>query len=626
MNIDNFSQQIQKLRSWVQELLQRTETEPNLQQELIIETFEPLQIAVEELLAVFEQLKVTTATAEKERQRYQELFDLAPDAYLITDTKGKIQEVNYTAATLFSVPQIYLIGKPLILFIVQQNRQTFISNLNNLQQLDDWEIYLKPRFGTPFPTSIKASPIFDSQEKPIGWRWLLRNISKRKQAEEQVAHLAFHDALTGLPNRALFMNRLRQAVDYSKRRSDYLFAVLFLDLDRFKLINDSLGHIFGDQVLLAVAQRLQECLRFIDIAARLGGDEFIVLLEEIKDVKQVVAVAERIQQKLAQIVVLDGQEVFITASIGIVLSMTGCKQPEDFLRNADIAMYRAKTQGRARYEIFNTEMHIQAMAHLQLVNDLRRAIDRQEFRIHYQPIMSLISGRIVGLEALVRWLHPELGIILPQQFMPTAQEAGLGIEIDMWVLREACRQTQQWQERFSRWKHLGERPLSISVNLCTLSFNQQNLLSQLNQVLQETGLSAQSLIIEITENVITENNEQAIIKLEQLRNLGIRLAIDDFGTGYSSLSRLQRFPINQLKSDRSFISTNSDDQGNLDIIEIIVTLSKKLAVDLTVEGVETAQQLAFLRAIKCEYAQGYFFSKPLDCNATEALIVANPRW
>ncbi|MEH2180330.1 sensor domain-containing protein [Nostoc sp.] len=626
MNIDKFSQQIQKLRSWVQELLQRTETEPNLQQELIIETFEPLQIAVEELLVVFEQLEATTATAEKERQRYQELFDLAPDAYLVTDTKGKIQEVNYAAATMFSVPQIYLIGKPLVLFIVQQERQTFISYLNNLQQLDDWEISLKPRFGPPFPTSIKASPIFDSQEKPIGWRWLLRNISKRKQAEEQVAHLAFHDALTGLPNRALFMNRLRQALDYSKRRSDYLFAVLFLDLDRFKLLNDSLGHIFGDQVLLAVAQKLQECLRFIDIAARLGGDEFIVLLEEIKDVKQAVAVAERIQQKLAQIVVIGGQEVFITASIGIVLSMTDCKQPEDFLRNADIAMYRAKTQGRARYEIFNTEMHIQAMAQLQLVNDLRRAIDRQEFRIHYQPIMSLSSGRIAGLEALVRWLHPELGIVLPQQFMPTAQEAGLGIEIDMWVLREACRQTQQWQERFSRWKHLSKRPLSISVNLCSLSFNQQNLLSQLNQVLQETGLSAQSLIIEITENVITENNEQAIIKLKQLRNLGIRLAIDDFGTGYSSLSRLQRFPINQLKSDRSFISTNSDHQGNLDIIEIIVTLSKKLAVDLTVEGVETAQQLAFLRTMKCEYAQGYFFSKPLDSNATEALIVANPRW
>ncbi|MEH1791222.1 sensor domain-containing protein [Nostoc sp.] len=655
MDVDNFSQQIEELRSWVRGIWQRTATQPNSQQELIIAAFDELQMAMEELLAASEELEVTRSEAEKERQRYQELFDFAPDGYLVTNTVGKILEANYAAETMLSVRQKYLVGKPLILFITQQDRQIFSCLINNSQEIEDCVIEIKPRVDTPFPASIRASPVYDSQEKLVGWRWLLRNISEAKQAQEQVAkrtvelakanqqllseitehkraksqllHLAFHDVLTGLPNRALFMNRLEDAVNYSKRHSEYLFAVLFLDLDRFKVINDSLGHTFGDQLLLTVAQRLQECLRSIDIAARLGGDEFIVLLVGIRDVLEVVAVVERIQKNLALPVVLDGHEVSTTASIGIALSITGCEQPEDYLRDADIAMYRAKAQGRACYEIFNTDMHIQAMAHLELINELRRAIELQEFRVYYQPIVSLSSGRITGFEALVRWLHPKHGIVLPGYFMSIAQETGLIIPIEQWILYEACGQIQQWQEQFSSsCGDLAESPLSISINLCTTRFSEENLVAHINKVLQDTGLPAPNLTLEITEGVIMENDDKAIIRLKQLRNLGIKLAIDDFGTGYSSLGRLHHFPINQLKIDRSFVSGSIFDRGNLDIVQTIITLAHKLGVDVTAEGVETKEQLALLRNLNCEYGQGYFFSHPLDSSQATALIMANPQW
>ena len=620
----------------------------------------------EELRQQNEELATARDLSELQQQRYQDLFEFAPDGYLVTNRLGIIQEANNAAATLLCVSQKSLVGKPLIVFIAQQDRQIFRAKISNLQSLQDWEIYLCPRGGTPFPASIKASIVYNSYHKVVGWRWLLCNISERKQAQEllhrakdelekrvrqrtaqlvkandelqieiterkraelQLLHLAFHDALTGLPNRTAFIKRLEHAINYSKRHEDYLFAVLFLDLDGFKFINDSLGHRFGDQLLLVIAQRLQECLRSIDVGARLGGDEFIILLEGIKDIKDVINITERIQKKLALTLELNGQEVFTTASIGIVLSTTSYNQPEELLRDADIAMYRAKAQGKACYEIFNTDMHIQAVLQLQLENALRRAIERFEFRIYYQPIVLLKTGKIIGFEALVRWLHPKLGIVLPEYFMSTAHSSGLISQIDEWVLDEACRQTQQWQERlFSQGSNLGERPLTISVNVCSTNFSQQKLLPQINQVLQKTGLDPQSLTLEITETVIMENSDKATIRLKQLRELGIKLAIDDFGTGYSSLGRLHNFPINQLKIDRSFVSGNSVDEGNLDIVETIVILSKKLGVDVIAEGVETAEQLALLKAMKCEYGQGYFFSRPLDNEAAAALIIANPQW
>ncbi|KYC40202.1 hypothetical protein WA1_27070 [Scytonema hofmannii PCC 7110] len=442
------------------------------------------------------------------------------------------------------------------------------------------------------------------------------------KTNNQLSHNAFHDALTGLPNRALFMERLTYALELAKRQENYLFAVLFIDLDRFKVINDSLGHIMGDQFLLIIASRLKVCLRPTDTSARFGGDEFTILLEYIQDASDAIKVAERIQQELVLPIELDGQEVFATASIGIALNSTvDYNQPEDLLRDADTAMYRAKALGRARYELFNSDMYADALARLQLEADLRRAIERQEFRVYYQPIVSLSSGYILGFEALLRWQHPERGLLNPTDFIPLAEETGLIIEIGYWTLHEACRQMQAWQ--LSKHPNLLEK---IIVNLSLKQFSRSDLTQQIKQVLQATGLSSSSLIVEITESVIMENGDETTATLSQLRELGVGISIDDFGTGHSSLGRLSSFPISLLKIDKSFVSPVDANSRNLEIIEIIVTLAHKLGVHVTAEGVETKEQLAMLRKLNCEYGQGYFFSKPLKSSNATALLVANPHW
>ncbi|MDZ7994331.1 MAG: EAL domain-containing protein [Nostoc sp. EfeVER01] len=628
---------------------------------MITEAFEELNTAMEELLTASEELKVTRAAVEKERQRYQDLFEFAPDGYLVTDINGTIQEANHVAATLLGVQQKYLVGKPLILFIAQQDHQSFNSQINNLQEVLNWEIHLQPRRGKPFPANVRASVVYDLGEKQLGWRWLLCNISERKQAEEmlyrayseleirvaertaelvkanqkllneiterkkvesQLLHLAFHDTLTGLANRVAFMNRLKHAVNYSKRHSDYLYAVLFIDLDRFKVINDSLGHLNGDQLLLAIASRLEICVRSIDTAARLGGDEFTILLEGIQDVSDAIKVAERIQKELALPFELDGQEVFITASIGIALSSTvNYQHPEELLRDADTAMYRAKMLGRARYELFNSDMYADALARLQLETDLRRAIEREEFRVYYQPIVSLTSGSIIGFEALLRWQHPERGLLNPADFIPLAEETGLIFSIGKWALHEACRQMQVW-----RVYHCSKLLDKISVNLSVKQFSQPDLIEQIGQILHSTGLDAGTLMLEITENAIVENGNKVTAAILQLREMGIELSIDDFGTGYSSLGGLYNFPISVLKIDRSFISLMRINSKNLEIIEIIVALAHKLGVDVLAEGVETKEQLLLLRKLNCQYGQGHFFSVPLNSSAAEALIMENPQW
>ncbi len=443
------------------------------------------------------------------------------------------------------------------------------------------------------------------------------DITKRKLAEEQLLHDAFHDALTGLSNRALFINRLRHTIKRAKRREDYVFAVLFLDLDRFKVINDSLGHNVGDQLLIAFVRRLEACLRSVDTVARLGGDEFVILLEDITDVCDATHAAKRIQKELALPFNLGGHEVFTTMSIGIALSTTGYNQPEELLRDADAAMYRAKSLGKARYEIFDPVLHTRALTLLQVENDLRRAVEREEFQIHYQPIVELETGKLRSFEALVRWQHPNQGLVSPAAFIPVAEETGLIVPIGYWILRSACRQLHVWQVRFP-----ANQLLTISVNLSGKQFSQPDLIQQIDQILQETGLDASSLSLEITESMIMENDESAIATLLQLRDLGVKLSIDDFGTGYSSLGRLHHFPINVLKIDRSFVSGLGVNEGNLKIIEAIVTLAHQLDMEVTAEGVEMAEQLAQLRKLKCEYGQGYFFSRPLDSQAAEALIVA----
>jgi diguanylate cyclase (GGDEF)-like protein len=437
-----------------------------------------------------------------------------------------------------------------------------------------------------------------------------------QQSKEHFRHAAFHDALTGLPNRALLTDHLKLAIERGKQHKGHVFAVLFLDLDRFKNINDSLGHSTGDQLLVAIARRVEECLRPMDTVARLGGDEFAILLDGLEDFNDAIHVAERVQMDLTRPFNLNGHEVYTTASIGIALSTTGYEDPENLLRDADIAMYRAKENGKARYELFDTVMHAHAVALLQLENDLRRAVEREEFSVYYQPIVSLETNRLAGFEALVRWNHPERGIVPPGEFISLAEETGLIMEIGEWVLRESCRQMRRWQ-----WQAPMTRPLTLSVNLSSKQFTQPDIIEQVKLILQETDFDPRSLRLEITESVVMENAEQAATMLKQLRDLGVHLSIDDFGTGYSSLSYLHRFPVTTLKIDRSFISRMGAGDENSEIVKTILTLATNLGMEVVAEGVETEDQLSQLRALKCDYGQGYLFSRPVNAEAAERLIL-----
>jgi diguanylate cyclase (GGDEF)-like protein/PAS domain S-box-containing protein len=442
------------------------------------------------------------------------------------------------------------------------------------------------------------------------------DITDRKNAEERLLHDALHDELTGLPNRALFMDRLRHAMARSRREPDRMAAVLFLDLDRFKIVNDSLGHLVGDELLIQIAASLATALRPSDTISRFGGDEFAILLEGGRDVSDAVRVADRIHERLTSPINLGGHEVFVTASIGIAVLTPEYERPEDLLRDADTAMYRAKTSGRACHIVFNRVMHRFVMARLQLETDLRRAVDRGQFRVHYQPFVDLRTGAISGFEALLRWHHPRRGLLPPDEFLSVAEETGLIVPVGRFILEEACRQTREFQR-----KHPHLAGLRVTVNLSNKQFFQADLAEQIESALAASGLDPACLGLEITEGVIIRHAETASSRFTRLKEIGVQLYLDDFGKGYSSLSYLHRFPIDILKIDRSFVSNIDEGQGNFAVVKAIVTLGAQLGMQIVAEGIQTEEQKERVRDLGCELGQGYLFSHPVCASEAEELLL-----
>ena len=497
------------------------------------------------------------------------------------------------------------------------------------------EYRVRHKDGTWRTLESTASPIRNAKGQTEKLVIVNRDITERKRAEEMLVHNAFHDGLTNLPNRALFLDRLQHALTLSKKRSNYKFAVLLIDVDEFKIINDSLGHTAGDELLIQIGQRLKDSVRQVDTVsrprasevlgrptnddtlARLGGDEFTILLDDIRDPIEAVRVAERVQAELATPFVVNHQEIVISASIGIASSTSPHTQAEDLLRDADIAMYRAKRAGKARCEVSDTAMHANAVKRLRLETDLRKALDQGEFRVYYQPIVSLQTGKITGFEALTRWQRPE-GILPPIEFIAVAEEIGLIIPMNRQLLREACQHLRSWQSEFP-----SSPPLTMSVNITSREFAQPDLASEIRKSLEQTGVDPGCLQLEITETIAMGDAEKSGHVLAQLKATGIGLSIDDFGTGYSSLSRLRRIPVDTLKIDRAFISHMDSDPENREIVRIIIMLAHNLGLKVVAEGAETEEHINLLKQLNCEMAQGYFFSRPADDQAMAKLLVSN---
>lgn len=453
---------------------------------------------------------------------------------------------------------------------------------------------------------------------------LQREIIERQRAQQQLVYDALHDGLTGLANRTLLMERIDFTIEHAKRNPGYLFAVLFIDLDRFKIINDSLGHLIGDRLLVAVANLLQGCLRESDLVARLGGDEFVILLDGIQQLQDATQIGDRIQARLRTPLNLEGQTIFTSASIGIAISSSDYQESGELLRDADIAMYRAKAKGKARYEVFDRSMYLETLKLVELENSLRLALKRGEFVLHYQPIIALKNRELVGFEALIRWQHPERGCIRPEEFLPVAEDTGLILAIGEWLLQEACQQMRTWQERYAAWPEISN--LKISINLASQQLQEPEFIQKLDRILSTTGLDSSCLRLEITENVLVEPKEKIQNILAQIKSRNIKLSIDDFGTGSSFLSYLSRFPIDHLKIDRSFVSQMNSDAEKLSIVRTLVSLAKTLGLDAISEGVETTQQLNQLTSLGCEFAQGYLFAEPLNVKAIESMLSENSQF
>ncbi|MGK7950057.1 MAG: EAL domain-containing protein [Xenococcaceae cyanobacterium] len=561
----------------------------------------------------------------KSEEQFRLIFEMAPIGMAITTLDGKFKRVNQSLCDALGYTKEELLSLSFTDISHPEDIELHLALEKRLAEGKEEDFQIEKRYLSKdkrvVDTLLKVVVVCDSNGKPLHFNNQILDITERKKMERQLLHDALHDSLTKLPNRALFMDRLEQQLKRTKTQENYEFAVLFLDLDRFKVVNDSVGHLIGDKLLIEIARRLEQCINPTDTVARLGGDEFAILLENIQSIEVATLVAERIYQAFILPFNLEGYELFITTSIGIALSSDGYEKPENILRDADLTMYSAKERGKARYEVFDPAMHEVAIKRLQLETDIRKGLERQEFEIYYQPITSLVTGNLSGFEALARWQHPTRGLITPTEFIPIAEETGFIIPLGDWLLKEACKQLRSWHIKYNL-----NPPLKISVNLSGKQLQKPNLVERITKILKETELDGQFLKLEITESILMDNLEVATNILLALREKKIQLSIDDFGTGYSSLSYLHRFPVDTLKIDRSFIDQIQSNQDNSAIVKAIVTLAHLLNMDVIAEGIETNSQLAQLKLLKCEHGQGYYFSKPLTKEEAEELIASSPQW
>jgi diguanylate cyclase (GGDEF)-like protein/PAS domain S-box-containing protein len=555
-----------------------------------------------------------------ERERAQVTLNSIGDAVISTDVEGRIAYVNVVAERLTGWRSVDALGRPLeeVFKIIDPDTRQTLQNPVKMATAANQTVGLPPacilvrRDGTEAAIEDSTAPIHDRSGQVTGAVMVFHDVSVARALTLKLAHVAQHDTLTDLPNRALFNDRLHQAIALAQRHRSAL-AVLYLDLDRFKNINDSLGHLVGDRLLQSVARRLSEGVRTSDTVCRLGGDEFVILLPEVAHAHDAAVCAEKLLQALRSPYVMDADELHITASIGIAVFPGDGAEVEALLQNADSAMYEAKDRGRNSYQFYRPELNSGATARQSLELGLRRALERHELQLHYQPIMNVTSGAIAGVEALIRWNHPTLGLLLPVQFIGIAEESGLIVPIGQWVLREACNQAKAWQEA-------GLTLSRLAVNISAVELRSSGFVAGVSRILEESGLDARCLELELTETFLMQDSKSTAVVLDALKELGARLALDDFGTGYSSLSYMRRFPIDTLKIDQSFVRDLSSDPDDASIVNAVINMAKSLHMRVVAEGVETRSQRSFLRKNGCFEAQGYFFSRPLTSTECAELL------
>jgi len=571
------------------------------------------------LITDITELKDVEARLRESEARFRDLAELSSDwfweqdeHYRFTDLAPKIEASNITAQehigkTRWEMP---------VLGVSEEEWQSHKAALHARLSFTDFVYQRHDDQGRLCAISVSGRPVFDEAGRFRGYRGTARDITRQREVEEQIRHMAHHDALTGLPNRVLLYDRMDQLVHRAVRGAGK-FALLFIDLDRFKNVNDTLGHKVGDRLLRVVAQRISGCVRDTDTVARIGGDEFVVLLTDSDMPQNVAHIAQKILDSLARPFDLEGYELYITPSIGICVYPEDGEDAQTLMSNADAAMYHAKETGRNNFQFFTRQMSIAAHRRLALENELRHAVDRDELTVYYQPQIDLRSGDITGFEALLRWRHPERGMIPPSVFIPIAEETGLINRIGERVLSQACEQARIWHEA-------GYPSLQVSVNCSAQQFRREQYVGTIESTLRENRLPPACLELEITESVIMHHTEQVLVRLKQLHDMGVQLSLDDFGTGYSSLSYLKRFPIQKLKIDQTFVRDITADPDDAAIVTAIVAMAHSLGLVVMAEGVETRAQLAFLKALKCDLAQGYYFSPPVPAAEFEALL-GNPR-